>query len=43
MMHIVSPTTLIYAQLGCLGELVASLPMHITLGQIQITKTSNFV
>ena len=30
-----SQTTQIYVQLGCLGELAASLPMHITLGQIQ--------
>jgi hypothetical protein len=30
-------------QLGCLCEWVASLPMQITLGKNQITKTYNFV
>ena len=32
-----------YVQLGCLCEYVASLPMHITSDQKQITKTYNFL
>ena len=31
-----------YVKLGCLHEMVASLPMQITLGQNHITKTYNF-